>query len=203
MKEVELHHDERSYINVMESLVAQEVGRQLQDVPAKIRRYLKIEDIVTYALNRLPVLYASSEKGWQYQRQVAKRDLSRQIQDTVRQAMIAVQVDPLRASQPLTLSTNQAAADVLQELRAVFQSSELNWSTALKKLNELKKNPLGIEAMLVQNGKPGQPGQTQKTVWTHRHRRPALGPDASARTPSALDAMAEHPVGWDNVLYRL
>ncbi|HEY9887440.1 MAG TPA: late competence development ComFB family protein, partial [Candidatus Obscuribacterales bacterium] len=108
---------ERAYINVMESLVAQEVGQQFQAVPARIRRYLRMEEVVTYALNRLPALYASSEKGWQCQRQLAKRDLHRQIKDAVRQAIMAVQVDPLRLSQPLQVSHNEEAEAVLQALR--------------------------------------------------------------------------------------
>lgn len=202
MKAVNLHRAERSYVNVMESLVAQEVGKQLQDVPARIRRYLKMEEVVTYALNRLPALYASSEKGWQYQRQMAKRDMHRKIQDAVRQAIVAVQVDPLRLSQPLSLSSDQETESVLQALRALFQVPDLNWETALTKLNGLQKNPLAIEQVAAQNAKTWQPDlQSSHIAWTHRRRRPANSQTPISSQPS--EQHDEHPAGWDNVLYRL
>jgi len=201
MKEVNLPTSQRAYINVMESLVAQEVGQQLQDVPTKIRRFLKMEEIVTYALNRLPALYASSEKGWEYQRQLAKRDMHRKIKEVVRQAIMAVQVDPLRLSQPLQTHQNREAEAVLQALRAFFKTPDLDWSTALKKLVDLKKNPLSLEQVLAQNSHAWQPAaRSGQIAWTHRRRQPRQQEEANLETASQTE---ERPYGWDNVLYRL
>ena len=58
---------DRAYTNVMERLVAEEVARQKAKLPPKLREYIKGVEVETYALNRLPALYASSEKGWQVQ----------------------------------------------------------------------------------------------------------------------------------------
>ena len=59
--------DNRAYTNVMERLVAEEVERQKAKLPPKLREYIKTVEVETFALNRLPALYASSEKGWQMQ----------------------------------------------------------------------------------------------------------------------------------------
>lgn len=192
-------HNEQTYINVMESLVTEEVRKQLQNVPTKIRRYLKLEEMVTYALNRLPALYASSEKGVKYQRQIAERDMSRQIKNAVHQAIMAVQVDPIRLSKPITTNHNQEAEAVLKALQTFFQTPDLNWSTALGKLSELKKNPLGLEQVTAQNSRAWRPGnQRSRVAWTHRRPRPVEQSDEPNTTEHDKDA-----VGWDNVLYRL
>ncbi len=47
MKAVKLPHDQRVYVNVMESLVTQEVGKQIKETPPRIRRYLRMEEVVT------------------------------------------------------------------------------------------------------------------------------------------------------------
>ena len=65
----------RAYINVMEMLVEEEVTKQIKGLPPRILKYLKQTEVETYALNRLPSLYASSEKGWQHQYEKAKREL--------------------------------------------------------------------------------------------------------------------------------
>lgn len=193
---------DRAYINVMESLVAQEVGKQLQDVPTRVRRYLKMEEVVTYALNRLPTLYASSEKGWQYQRQLARRDLHRQIHNAVRQAIVAVQVDPLRLSQPLKLGQNQESEAVLQALRDLFKTPDLSWDQALGKISGLQQDARSLPVPN-QPSQPWQPGsQSDKVAWTHRHRRPQPSPAEPAKeseaNPSETTAW-----GWDDPRYRV
>lgn len=201
MKEVKQPQTGRAYINVMESLVADEVHQQLQHVPGRIRRYLKMEEVVTYALNRLPTLYASSERGWQHQRQLAKRDMNRQITSAVRQAIAAVQVDPLRLSQPLNVGQNAESEAVLQALRALFQRPELTWEQALGKLHDLQNEASSIPAQLARE--PWQPGNhTDKVAWTHRRRRPQHVDDDPLRESTASPSR-EAVLGWDDPRYHL
>ena len=204
MKEVNLPHAQRTYINVMESLVAQEVGKQLKDIPARIRRYLRMEEVVTHALNRLPTLYASSERGWQYQRQIAKRDLNKQISDAVRQAIMAVQVDPLRLAQPLQISRDKEAEAVLITLRALFQLPDLSWESALNQLKEVKTQAMFADLAQPQAAsKPWKPDQHAPNVaWTHRRRRPQHLQDEPLQEAKA-EKSSDSEIGWDNVLYRL
>lgn len=134
----------RAYMNVMELLVAEEVERQLQHVPPRIQKYVKRFEVETYALNRLPALYASSEKGWQHQYEKAKYDMGSQIKGAVRQAMAAVQVDPLRLSQPLKVGSDEDASAALQVMREMLQQPELTWEGIVYRLRQIltRENPL-------------------------------------------------------------
>ena len=124
------------YINVMELLVAEEVGRQLAGLPERVSKYVKRTEVETFALNRLPALYASSEKGLQHQYERAQHDLRAEILSAVRQAFAAVQVDPIRLSQPLQL--NQEEEAVLQALRELLKEPNLNWKSALREIKRIQ-----------------------------------------------------------------
>ena len=117
----------RNYINVMEILVAKEVDRQLGQLPQRVLKYVKRVEVETFALNRLPALYASSEKGWEHQCDKAQRDYRAQLTSAVRQALAAVQVDPIRLSQPLDLADESESNAILQTLRDLLQQPELSW----------------------------------------------------------------------------
>ncbi|HEY9880098.1 MAG TPA: late competence development ComFB family protein, partial [Leptolyngbyaceae cyanobacterium] len=99
-------------------------------------------EVETYALNRLPALYASSEKGWQHQYEKAKHEFKGKIQDAVRKAFAAVQVDPLRQSQPLKVDSDGEAKAALQVLRDLLQQPELSWEGIVSRLRQmLTKEP--------------------------------------------------------------
>ncbi|MDB9526373.1 late competence development ComFB family protein [Oscillatoria sp. CS-180] len=127
---------QKLYINVMELLVAEEVSRQLDNLPERVSKYIKRIEVETFALNRLPSLYASSEKGLQHQYERAQRELKPQVLSAVRQAFAAVQVDPIRLSQPLQL--NQEEEAVLQALREFLKTPDLTWKSALKEIQRLQ-----------------------------------------------------------------
>ena len=133
----------RGYQNVMELLVAEEVERQLNKLPPKLAMYIRSLEVETYALNRLPSLYASSEKGWRHQCQKAKAELHKNIAVGVRQAFSAIQADPLRLSNPLTpveasesqeKSESQAA---LEALRDLLQQPDLSWPEVVQAFKTL------------------------------------------------------------------
>lgn len=52
----------------MEDLVSEEVRRQLVLMSPRLTRYIKRVEVETYALNRLPPLYACSREGWLHQK---------------------------------------------------------------------------------------------------------------------------------------
>lgn len=130
----------RAYINVMELLVAEEFERQCKKLPGRVLKYVKRSEVETYALNRLPALYASSEKGLNYQYENGSRTLKTQISNAVRQAFAAVQVDPIRLSTPLQIEDcHEEAEAVLQALKDCLRSPELDWESALRKLQKLQR----------------------------------------------------------------
>lgn len=89
------------YRNAIEPIVIQEVEQQLQKLSPKIAQYINSAQIVAYALNRLPALYATSKEGWNAQQLRAKKQMKEQIVTAVRQGLAAVQRDPLKISTPL------------------------------------------------------------------------------------------------------
>jgi hypothetical protein len=129
-------HDvpKHGYMNVMELLVSEEVEKQLKTMQPRMLKYLKRVEVETYALNRLPSLYASSEKGWQHQYEKAKRELHNQIKSAVRQAFAAVQVDPIRSSEPLRLQDGDSARVALDAIRDLLKQPDLNWEGVINRL---------------------------------------------------------------------
>jgi Late competence development protein ComFB len=118
----------KTYQNVMELLVAKEVNRQINKIAVNLRNYIDPVEVATYALNRLPPLYASSEKGRHKQKLQGEQKFKEQIATAVRQGIVAVQRDPLRVSVPLTVESEmecQSAFTALQELRELLLKHNL------------------------------------------------------------------------------
>ena len=82
-------HELRDRANVMEILVAEEVERQMKRFPSALLEYVKAVEVETYALNRLPPLYAASHEGLEYQKQRAIREFGDKIKTMVRHAFSA------------------------------------------------------------------------------------------------------------------
>jgi len=124
--------------NVMELLVEVEIARQLRKAPPKLFKYLNRTEIATYALNRLPTLYASSKEGIEKQQQRGRSEYRDQIRLAVRQGIGAVLRDPLRMSTPLISEHNinsPEAQEALQMLADFLEPDQLSW----EKLAELMK----------------------------------------------------------------
>ncbi|MEB3336454.1 MAG: late competence development ComFB family protein [Leptolyngbyaceae bacterium] len=115
------------YRNAMESLVAEEVDKQFLQVPPRLVKYLVKQEVAAFALNRLPSLYATSEKGWRQQVIRGRRDYKAQVTDAVRQGLVAVQRDPLRVEAPLNLPDQDEAIAALKKLKVLLQYEELSW----------------------------------------------------------------------------
>ncbi|MGD1804958.1 late competence development ComFB family protein [Dapis sp. BLCC M126] len=108
-------NSKKKYINIMEQMVADEVNRQITLLPQKLAKYIKRADVETYALNRLPPLYASSKEGWKFQTKKAEEDYQKQIVSGVRHAFAAVQRDLLKNSTPLFVEEAQKASSSQSE----------------------------------------------------------------------------------------
>lgn len=120
----------KSYRNIMETLVLKEVKRQLHKVPPNLAQYIDEIEVCTYALNRLPPLYASSAEGSHQQQVRGEQKFSEQIVTAVRQAIAAVERDPLRVSTPLAPEKGteyHEAYTALEELEDLLQQGSLNW----------------------------------------------------------------------------
>lgn len=121
--------------NVMEIMVAEEVKRQLRNYPPKLVKYLNKIEVETYALNRLPPLYACSEEGWRKQKERAEAEFLEEIVIAVRQAFAAVQRDPLRFSTPIALENKaefEEARKALTKLQEILKLEEPTWKHLAK-----------------------------------------------------------------------
>lgn len=169
-----------AYTNVMELLVSEEVEKQVKTMQPRMLKYLKRVEVETYALNRLPSLYASSEKGWQLQYEKAKRELHNQIKSAVRQAFAAVQVDPIRSSEPLRNQQEDAATFALNALRDLLKQPDLNWDGAINRLRS------------VLGRRPDQISTASPQESSHRTRYRNEAPDMT----TADKAESEHGHYW-------
>jgi hypothetical protein len=118
----------QTYLNVMEDLVQEEIRRQLKNYARALVKYINQVEVATFALNRLPPLYASCEKGRQQQKLLGQQQYREQIIVAVRQGLAAVQRDPIRTSRPLIseIAINYQSAQVaLLELQKMLEEQDL------------------------------------------------------------------------------
>lgn len=132
---------ENDYINrnVMELLVLEEIDRQLVRLPNNIKKFINPIEVSTYALNRLPALYASSQQGYNKQKLKGRSEFSVKITQEVRKGFAVIQQDILRSSTPLVLE-NEAEIDksikeaksALQELADYLPEEDLTWKNVIR-----------------------------------------------------------------------
>jgi len=127
----------RIYRNAMEPLVIEEVDHQLKQLPSKMAQYMNRTDVIAYALNRLPPLYATSEQGWHQQNTKANRELREKIRLAVRQALAAVQRDPIRSVAPLQLEESKDAYEALNGLKELLRFSDLSWQNVVERVEQV------------------------------------------------------------------
>ena len=135
------NQSENDYIhrNVMEVLVAEEIDRQIVRLPSNIRKFINPIEVATYALNRLPALYASSQQGFNKQKIKGRSQYSVNITQEVRKGFAAIQQDLLRTSTPL-MSENESDMDrsikeakaALKELADYLPEQDLTWKNIVR-----------------------------------------------------------------------
>ncbi|WP_017293768.1 late competence development ComFB family protein [Geminocystis herdmanii] len=103
--------EKNTYKNVMELLVDEEIEYQLINNKAlnNMAGSVNLVEIATFALNRLPSLYASSKEGIDKQKARGVVQLRQQIRQAVVQGIAAITRDPLRKSTPLPQKSNTIA----------------------------------------------------------------------------------------------
>ncbi len=126
--------------NVMEALVAEEIDEQMQRLSVREQKTLERSQIMGYALNRLPGLYVTSEKGWERQWSQGKNKYQCQIKIAVRQGIAAVLRDPLRDVTVLSSHPPDVAEAALNQLRRLLMRQELSWHNLVYTIQMLLVN---------------------------------------------------------------
>lgn len=130
--------EEKLYKNVMEVFVETEIKSQLthNKMINAILSEFNLLEVATFALNRLPSLYASSTEGFERQKRKLRQDrnLRAKVALAVSQGFAAVERDPLRRSTPIITEEQPSQQDIIQrakqtltQLSDALPEKELNW----------------------------------------------------------------------------
>jgi hypothetical protein len=168
---------ETDYVNrnVMELLVSDEIDRQMVRLPNNIKKFINPIEVATYALNRLPALYASSQQGYNKQKLKGRSEYSVKITQEVRKGFATIQQDILRSSTPL-VAENETEIDksikeakaALQELADFLPEKDLTWKNVVRLvkpiLSELKEqDPNAVNSQKVRSRTSG--------LWVDSHEK--------------------------------
>jgi Late competence development protein ComFB len=118
-----------TYLNAMEILVEEEVDRRIAQLPEAHRAYLNRMEIIAYALNQLPALYATGEKGLTYQLQQGRTQHAAKLQQAVQRSLSAVLRDPILNYEPLRQQTSAGLREVLKRIRTLLHNDQIDWET--------------------------------------------------------------------------
>jgi hypothetical protein len=112
----------------METLVHEEIDRQLTEPGATYPQNFDRSDAIAYALNRLPALYATTEEGWERQMNRARRGLMDLITMATTWGINEAQRKYKPHETPLTEEHVRPPAErALEELRLLFDREDLSW----------------------------------------------------------------------------
>ncbi len=116
------------FVNVLEEILVKETYQQIDELRPEIQPKVRVAEVVAYALNRLPPLFATSMSGWHYQYAYAVNELQPQISQLVRQGIKTVLFgDPLHDLTPLPNHLFTNSAGVLYQLSQILGRKHLRW----------------------------------------------------------------------------
>lgn len=195
------------YKNVMELLVEEEVSRQYEALSPRIASYVNPTELVAYALNQLPALYATSEKGLEYQLRRGKEKYMAQIAQAVKRALAAVSRDPLRSSNPLQdqLSISTPLREVLHQMRLLLRNDKVDWESL----------PNAVEQALTCAARSGMNWDSKRKSRSTSHSSVGKSPSSSDYPLNSTSSFGTNnpghnprssagsvdSFGWDNPLY--
>jgi len=136
--------------NALEELVIEEAETQFKRLGTDVKNRVDLSEVIAYTLNRLPPMYATTQRGWVQQRKRADQELGAAIAKTVRNGFLSTQSDVLRQSDPIPAHELISQARSLFKLRKLFSKDYLKW----KDVPEIVKDALdsGYYQSLSNNG---------------------------------------------------
>jgi Late competence development protein ComFB len=124
--------------NTIEDIVVEESIQQLCYAQQQLKEKTDLSDVVAAALNKLPPMYATSDRGWQMLRKKANNDLRLQISEAVQQSIVSAKPKAPRDIPHISEDELEVPAHSLAKLQDILQNYELEW----------KDIPCSVEAML-------------------------------------------------------
>ncbi len=184
--------------NVIEELVIEETKAQIAKLAAGMRKQVNLSEAIAYSLNRLPPMYATTQNGWTQQLKRARSELSTQVRNVVSRALVSVQPDPLRITDPLPETELEGQARSLARLQQILVQPDLKWKDLPKAVAAAMSNVRITPSM-----------GTSSTVKTYLQRSKTRASQRIQIEQQDLDAkdfaayMAGAAFGYSNILEKL
>lgn len=114
------------FSNVLEKIVLLVVQHSTQNLAPEMQSHINLSGIVAYTLNRLPAMYATSDRGYKYLRQRAQTDLSNEITTKLREGFLKVVSAPRPLLKPLPFEKFDREFDeALLEIRRILKRQDI------------------------------------------------------------------------------
>ena len=127
--------------NVLLEFVYREAIAQIQGLGSGIRHKYNVDEVIAYALNRLPSMFASTEIGLRNKREECTA-IQADITKVTRQALLGVRRDPLREPQPLEDIEVANAPYALLDAQNKLGWTNLMWCDLPKALEDNLENAI-------------------------------------------------------------
>ncbi len=125
-------------INVIEYPVIQEVRSQIYNLTPEAKQKIDLVEVVAYALNRLPSMYATTKDGYRHHYNAATGEFRPRIIETVRRGIRTLLVgDPLHDSSNIPDEIFCDPAGLLSRLCDLFNRKQMRWKEVPSVLHSL------------------------------------------------------------------
>ena len=177
--------------NVLIEFVQKEAHQQIQNLGTAIRDQYNFNEVVAYALNRLPPMFSATELDLHHKRQECL-SIQADVTKVIRQALLAVRRDPLRQPEPLADIELANAPYALQSVQNLLGWQNLVWCDLPKALEDALERAL-IKSMSGNSTLRSGTFNGQHQPWQRDRRnnsyliRPNLRSTVDAKTQSIYD----------------
>lgn len=119
------------FSNVLEKLVLSLAYHQIQKLHPAIIETVDLGETTAYVLNRLPTMYATTEKGYQELRLRAREVYGKEVVAVLKEAIAVCVEAPNLQKAPLPLARFEAELEeALEQVRWILQRDDINWRNA-------------------------------------------------------------------------
>jgi hypothetical protein len=119
------------FSNVLEKLVLSLTYHQIQKLHPAISETIDLGEATAYVLNRLPPMYATSEKGYKALRLRAREVYGKEVVTFIKEAIAVCVEAPNLEKIPLPLARFEAELEeALEQVGWILQRDDLNWRNA-------------------------------------------------------------------------
>ncbi len=117
-----------SFRNVLEKLVLSLAYHQVQKLHPDLAQTIDLGEVMAYTLNRLPTMYATTERGYRELRQRAKEQHGRQVVAIINEAIATIMQNPKPDRPPLPFARFEAEQEeALEQLQWMLQRDDMTW----------------------------------------------------------------------------